>query len=200
MRLLDLTGQTFGRLRVIAKAPRTYQTMWQCLCDCGTHTIVSAVNLKTNHTQSCGCWRKELRPSYAKRRDFSGERNPRAQKSARISGGDYVPSSSVWYKRASGIFYAAKKQGVLVDFVNVSSFAAYVRSIAPSKCPVFDQPFIERGRGFSMWAPSIDKIDPKKGYVKGNIQVISMLANCMKRDASPEQLVAFARWVLKEKA
>jgi hypothetical protein len=47
---------------------------------------------------------------------------------------------------------------------------------------------------------SIIDFDPKKGYVRGNIQVISMLANCMKRNATPSQLKQFARWVLKEKA
>jgi hypothetical protein len=71
-------------------------------------------------------------------------------------------------------------------------------AIAPARCPVFDVPFVERGAGFSKWSPSIDKIDPAKGYVPGNIQVVSLFANCMKRDATKEQLRAFARWVRKE--
>jgi hypothetical protein len=75
--------------------------------------------------------------------------------------------------------------------------AHYVKSIAPEKCPVFGEPFSQNGSGFSNWSPSIDKIDPTKGYVPGNIQVISMLANCMKRDASSEQLQKFAEWILK---
>ncbi len=44
--------------------------------------------------------------------------------------------------------------------------------------------------------PSIDRIDPKLGYVKGNVQVISYLANRMKNNASPEQLVTFAQQIL----
>jgi hypothetical protein len=47
-------------------------------------------------------------------------------------------------------------------------------------------------------APSLDKIDPKLGYVPGNIQVISHKANAMKWDATREELRAFAKWVLKE--
>jgi hypothetical protein len=76
-------------------------------------------------------------------------------------------------------------------------FASYIKSIAPAKCPVFNRRFVERGAGFSPWAPSIDKIDPAKGYVRGNVQVISMLANAMKRNATPAQLNQFARWVLR---
>lgn len=37
-------------------------------------------------------------------------------------------------------------------------------------------------------SPSIDRIDPKLGYVKGNIQVISYRANRIKNDATLEEL------------
>lgn len=196
MKKIDLTGKQFGRWTVLEQTPRSYQTMWLCECSCGTRREVSGANLRTGHSISCGCYREENRPNLVKNRDYKGIRNPRAAKSATI-GGVWVPSSSVWYKRAAGIFYSAKKKGLPIEFPNAASLASYIVEIAPDKCPVFGVPFVERGVGFSNWSPSIDKIDPKLGYVKGNIQIISMLANCMKRNASPEQLKQFAEWVLR---
>jgi hypothetical protein len=198
MRKLDLVGVTFGRLTVYAAAQRTYQTMWACRCCCGNTPTVSGINLTTGHTQSCGCLREELRSTYAKKRDFNGSKNPRAKTSLALNGENYIASSSVWYKRAAGVYYLARKNNVKLGFRSVMELATYVVSIAPDKCPVFNKDFSERGVGFSNWSPSIDKIDPKRGYVKGNIQIISMLANCMKRNASPKELRTFAQWVLKD--
>ena len=52
----------------------------------------------------------------------------------------------------------------------------------PEICPVFKVPM--KGK----YAPSIDRIDSSKGYVKGNIHIISWRANSLKSDATPEEL------------
>lgn len=62
----------------------------------------------------------------------------------------------------------------------------------PTICPVFGKPF----EGGTMYAMSLDRIIPDKGYVKGNVQVISRKANLMKNNATEEELKCFAEWVL----
>jgi len=53
------------------------------------------------------------------------------------------------------------------------------------------------GQGRKDTAYSIDRIVPTLGYIKGNIQIISELANRMKSNASVEQLLTFAQGILK---
>jgi hypothetical protein len=64
----------------------------------------------------------------------------------------------------------------------------------PEICPILGIPvtlFEENNRDGS---PSLDRLRPAQGYVKSNVWVISWRANVLKRDASPEELLAFARW------
>jgi hypothetical protein len=65
--------------------------------------------------------------------------------------------------------------------------------VIPELCPIFKQPLLS---GDSKFNPSIDRIDPDKGYTKDNIQIISKLANSMKWNASPKELEAFCRGYL----
>jgi hypothetical protein len=70
----------------------------------------------------------------------------------------------------------------------------------PDKCPVFGFPLVmHSGRnGGRFDSPSLDRVNPDKGYVKGNVQVISFKANAMKNNATQEELIAFANWIKKE--
>lgn len=71
--------------------------------------------------------------------------------------------------------------------------------IIPEICPILEVPFEWGTKGEYEYSPSLDKIDPTKGYVKGNVWVISKKANSMKNSASPQELDVFCKNVLKYK-
>lgn len=62
----------------------------------------------------------------------------------------------------------------------------------PATCPLLGIPLLRGGEQNAPNTPSLDRIDPQKGYVKGNVRVVSFLANSMKRNATKEQLLLFA--------
>jgi hypothetical protein len=60
-RLIDRTGERFGRLTVLARAGRNNlkKVLWRCQCECGKTVNVPSGSLVTGNTTSCGCFLKE---------------------------------------------------------------------------------------------------------------------------------------------
>jgi hypothetical protein len=87
-------------------------------------------------------------------------------KSLRKTGQD--PRSPMW-SRAK---YRAKQKGL--DF-NITKEDIVI----PDTCPLLGTP---------MESPSLDRINPSKGYIKGNVWVISNRANTLKNDATLTEL------------
>lgn len=55
--IIDLTGNRFGKLIVIARAENdnSNQARWLCQCDCGNQPIVLGASLRSGRSKSCGC-------------------------------------------------------------------------------------------------------------------------------------------------
>lgn len=69
----------------------------------------------------------------------------------------------------------------------------------PKRCPYLGIELVSHNRRGSPRAnsASLDRIDNSKGYIKGNVEVISQLANTMKSSATNEQLISFSKRVLE---
>lgn len=61
MSTLNLIGEVFGRLTVIAEAPKKkYHRYWVCKCTCGITREFGQTNLRSGKSTSCGCYATEL--------------------------------------------------------------------------------------------------------------------------------------------
>lgn len=90
---------------------------------------------------------------------------------------------------------ALKKLPFDIDF-------EYLLDRAPSHCPIFNMPlewscFRSEKKGPLPNSPSLDRIVPDLGYVKGNVWIISHRANTIKSNATHEELKLVAEAVGK---
>lgn len=146
-----------------------------CDCDCGAKNIRGAAGnlIKAKGTWlSCGC----------KRASSNRERNTTHGKSG---------------SKEFELFHNARKRARednLPFDIEISDIAI------PEFCPVLGIKIEANSGGSRMKdsSPTLDKFYPAKGYVKGNIQVISWRANRMKSDGTPEDWIKIAKWCQQE--
>ena len=108
-------------------------------------------------------------------------------------------NSPFWFsRRCSGI--KARARAKELDF-NLDS--EYLKSIFPKnkKCPALGIPFkvldrYAKGKELQQKV-SLDRIDSSKGYVKGNVQWVSLLANAIMTNATPDQVIQVGQYFKK---
>ena len=64
--------------------------------------------------------------------------------------------------------------------------------IIPKYCPFLGVELTPSDKKLKPTSATLDRINSTQGYIKGNIEVISHLANTMKSNATKEQLITFA--------
>lgn len=185
---IDISGKSFGKWKVLHRAESsTRRPLWRCRCHCGAEKDVLGENLRSGHSGSCTkCWR-------------IGVGNSKAKKLYESLGDRYIASTDKWYRLIQGRWHYAKNNGIAIGFNTKQEFAEYCKIIAPTKCPILGVPLVFGG-GKSGPLPngySVDRIVPENGYVRENIQIISVKANMIKTNASREELRKFAVWVLR---
>ena len=169
-RTLKILGKKFGRLTVIGYIGNDKKrgSIWTVRCDCGVikNLVGSQFSAPDRHTQSCGCLRDERR---IESHTTHGE----------TKDGEWSPRYYLW-SNAKG---RAAKKGIPfnIDLEDIT---------IPETCPLLGIPMFSgtRESGPIRNSPTLDRIYPEKGYVKGNVWVVSYKANTMKSDATPTEV------------
>lgn len=63
----------------------------------------------------------------------------------------------------------------------------------PERCPILGVKLTPGTKKYKEWAPSLDRIDSAKGYIPGNVRVISYRANRIKNDSTPYEILLLAK-------
>jgi hypothetical protein len=114
-RLIDLTGQRFGKLVVVEYAGRNErrESLWRCVCDCGNESIVRGDVLRRGTTESCGCG-KGLKHGHHKKPWYSSYKAMMER--------CYLPSSGNYE------WYGGKGVTVCEEWHDINKFAEWVET------------------------------------------------------------------------
>lgn len=102
------------------------------------------------------------------------------------------PDAAERRKTGQRLLKAAKRTSGLPFDID----AAYLDEIWPEDglCPVFGTPMVRGGKRDDNSA-ELDRTDPEKGYVRGNVVWLSKRANRIKTDATLEELERVANYL-----
>ena len=143
---------------------------------------------------------KRLAASLARQKKFKEEKS-QYDKNRRLLKGEQIREydrirSKFFSSRVNAIVQRAKQRAKKKNIpFDITSKDIYI----PEFCPILGIKLNwadKQGGNFD--SPSLDKIIPSKGYVKGNIQIISKRANTIKGDASAEEIKLVFDWVVSQ--
>lgn len=161
-KLIDLTGQRFGRLTVIERAENTNQgqATWLCRCDCGNVIKTRGSSLRRGATISCGCYQRQ-----------------RASEAKTTHGGGHERLYKVWASMRQRCAdkgcedykdYGGRGIEVCADWHDYATFRVWALA-----------------NGYNPEAPhgvcTLDRIDVNRGYCPDNCRWVDMKAQANNR-------------------
>ena len=194
----DLTGLVFNDLTALR--PLEHQkgkgAVWVWKCICGKEVEIVASRVKTGHDLSCGCRRHRGQES-KKICKHCGELSYRKNRH-----GNFASVCQTCYNKQCNSFKTRNPKKLMVQSAKVRAKKANVPfSITdddfeiPEFCPILGVRLKSGTKKYHDSSPSLDRIVPAKGYVPGNVVVMSFRANRIKGDASREELQTVLDWM-----
>ena len=63
MKFLELSGLRYGRLAIVSYhgKNKSGQSMWNCVCECGSKKVVAGFSMQSGKTRSCGCLARDIK-------------------------------------------------------------------------------------------------------------------------------------------
>lgn len=163
----DLSGRRYGGLVVLSvneRAPIKGTRFWNCRCDCGAETVVSAAHLKSGHTQSCGCLHarktSEVKTTHGHTKNASNGKR----------------SQSITYSTWRNMIRRCEDPGA----VNYERYGGRGISICPRWRNSFADFLADVGERPSP-GHEIDRIDNDGAYEPGNCRWVTRSENCSNR-------------------
>ena len=149
MKRIDLTSQRFGRLVVAEKShtDSNKKVVWKCVCECGNIAFVRTHDLITGHTQSCGCFQREMTSKASKRH---GMRHTKIYHT-------WLDMKDRCFNERNKRFFDWGGRGITVCDEWKNSFQAFYDHV--SQLPHFGE------EGYS-----IDRINNDENYEPGNVR------------------------------
>ncbi len=167
----DVVGKRFGRLIVLGyHHTKNSNRYWECVCDCGKIKITTTVRLSNGQCKSCGCLCRETTGNNFRTHGRAGCQEHKLWKDAK--------KRSIEFELEFNI---------TIDDI-----------IIPENCPILGIKLFNTPKKPTNNTPSLDRINPVLGYIKGNIRVISVRANRLKQDSTIEELERIIMYMKNE--
>lgn len=155
----DLTGKTFGRLRVLRRAGRQRRAfLWRCRCKCGAVVHVISFNLTHKRIVSCGCYQREharrhLPAPTHKHSWVRGKASPEYSSWSAMKQRTANPHCARWDTYGG--------RGIRCCTLFLNSFEAFLKCLGP-------RPKLRDRRGFLVY--TLDRINPNGHYTPTNVR------------------------------
>ena len=196
----DISGQTFNWLTAVRldrwQPGKGFYWWWRC--ECGKEKPIRLIHVMSGHTKSCGCKRKSTKINFPPPCSKCGTVHER-----RTAQGGYAKLCQNCYNKEKNHTayppkYLLARAKDRANKFNLPFNLTEEDAVIPEFCPILGIK-LAYGAANRESSPSLDKIIPSLGYVKGNVAVISNRANRLKDNGTSGEHRRIADWMDAQK-